>query len=201
MSKTIHREASLLLYARNCFDFSMGTSEDVASFLEQIGRNNAGCIRHICVSFPNFFSLDPGAVTLEQDSASILATIQSHCTNLKTLTASVYTTNVMELKLDALDNLKITGEALSLVNTHFRTIPSLQEIIVEVYADGPCDHARRLMESHGWTVRIVEYVESDWERDSNDFDCDYDRYDNDDYSDHDSYDIDNDSDFWRRAAD
>jgi hypothetical protein len=43
----------------------------------------------------------------------------------------------MALKLDALDYPKIITEALKLVNTRFRAISSLQEIVVEVYEDGP----------------------------------------------------------------
>jgi hypothetical protein len=35
-NKTIHREASSPFYAQNRFDFTMGTPEDVASFLRQI---------------------------------------------------------------------------------------------------------------------------------------------------------------------
>ena len=107
----------------------------------------------------------------------------------------------MELSLDTLDNPKVTGEALALVNTHFRAIPSLQEIIVEVYEDGPSDHARRVMKSHGWTIDIVEYAEEDFQRDFSDFGDDYDCVDSGDDLDDDCYDIDNDSDFWRRAAD
>ena len=150
VSKTIHREASSLFYGRNCFDLSVGTSEDVASFLGQIGQTNAEYIRYICVSFPEFLSLEPGAVTLEHDSAGILANLKSGCVNLSKLITSVSSKNAMELSLDALDNSKVTGEALALVNTHFRAILSLQEIIVEVYEDGLSDHARRVMKSHGW---------------------------------------------------
>ena len=49
----------------------------------------------------------------------------------------------MELKLDALDNPKIVTEALQLVNTRFRAISSLQEIIVKVYKEGPRGYIRR----------------------------------------------------------
>jgi len=156
VNKTIHREASSLFYAQNRFDFTMGTPEDVASFLGQIGRNNADYIRHICVGFPKFLYLDPGDVTLEDDSVGILANIQSGCANLSTLTTSLYSTNAMELRLDALDNPKVVTEALKLVNTHFRGLSSLEEIIVEVYEDGPSDHIRRKMESHGWTISVAE---------------------------------------------
>ena len=53
------------------------------------------------------------------------------------LTTSLYSTNAIELKLDALDNPKIVTEALKLVDTRFKAISSLQEIIVRVYKDGP----------------------------------------------------------------
>lgn len=75
VNKTIHREASSLFYAQNRFDFSLGTPYDVASFLEQIGRNNADYIQHVYVGFPKFLYLDPGDITLKDDSVGILANI------------------------------------------------------------------------------------------------------------------------------
>jgi len=200
-NKTVHREASSLLYAQNRFDFATATPEDVASFLKTIGDNNAACIRHICIDFPSLRDLEPGNVTLEEGSDGILANIQSSCANLRTLTTSLSSTHAMELRLDALDNPKIVIEALMLVNTRFRAILSLQDIIIEVYEDGPSGYMRRKMENHGWTVRITEYVE-EWgsDRSFGDFEDDWDHdYGYDDYDD--DYDIDNDSDFWRRAAD
>jgi len=109
----------------------------------------------------------------------------------------------MELRLDDLDNPKIVTEALKLVDTRFRAISSLQEIIVEVYEDGPSDHIRRRMKSHGWTISTTEYVEEeDWSRSFSDFDYDDYSYGGDSGGDdYDDYDIDNDSDFWRRAGD
>jgi hypothetical protein len=205
-NKTVHREASSLLYAQNCFDFSMATPEDVASFLRTIGDNNANCIRHICVDFPSLRDLEPGNVTLEEDSDGILANIQSSCANLRILTTSLSSTHAMELRLDALDYPKIVNEALTLVNTRFRAISSLQDIIVEVYEDGPSGDIRRKMDNHGWKISTSEYVK-DWstnsifgdEDDGWGHDHSYGDYDEDD--DDDAYDIDNDSDFWRRAAD
>jgi hypothetical protein len=67
----------------------------------------------------------------------------------------------MRRKLDALDNPKLVAEALLLVDTRFRDILSLQEIIVEVYKDGLSDHIRREMQSHGWTISAKEYVEEE----------------------------------------
>src|SRR5882762_3499104 len=46
-SKTVHREASSLLYSQNRFDFTEVSLKMAASFLEKIGRINANSIRHI----------------------------------------------------------------------------------------------------------------------------------------------------------
>lgn len=200
-NKTVHLEASSMLYAQNRFDFTMCTSEDVTSFLEQIGHRNARYILYICVDFPEFQHLDLHDVTLEDDSVRILAKIQSDCTKLGTLKTSLRSTNAMEVELDALDYPKIVDEGLALVDARFRAISSLQEIIVEVYEDGPSDHIRREMKNHGWTNSVIEYVEeSDFDRSFSDIEDDDYRYYDDD-SGGDNYDIDDDSDFWRRAAD
>lgn len=201
VSKIIHREVSSVLYGRNCFDFSVRDSEDVASFLGQIGRHNAECIRHMCIDFPDFTPPDSDDVSLEYDSANILANIRSTCANFNTLTTSIDSTNAMELRLDALDNYKVIDKALELVNAQFRTITSLQKVIIEVYEDSPSDYVRRQMESYGWILHIMEHVEEESDRSFSDFDYDYGGYNSSDHDDHDSYDIDNDSDFWRRAAD
>ena len=158
-NKAVHREASSMFYAQNRFNFTKATPEDVASFLGTIGQNNADCIQHVRINFPTFRYLDPGDVTIEESSIGILTSIQSGCANLSTLTTSLYSTNAMALKLDALDYPKIVTEALELVNTRFRAISSLQDIVVEVYEDGPSYYVRRKMESHGWTVSATEYVE------------------------------------------
>ena len=202
-NKTVHREASSLFYAENRFDFTTTTPEDVVSFLGTIGRNNADYIRHIYVNFPIFLCLDPGEITLDDDSISILANIRSGCANLSTLTTSLLSTTAMEIRLDNLDNPKIATEALKLVDTRFRAISSLQEIIVEVYEDGSCDHIRRRMESHGWTISTTEYVEKEEENWNGSWGTLEDEHSDfgDRGDDYDDYDIDNDSDYWRRAGD
>lgn len=99
----------------------------------------------------------------------------------------------MALRLDGLDDPEVVTEALKLVNTRFRAISSLQEIIVEVYEDGPSDCLRRKMESHGWTISTTENVEEeDFEHDDYGYDS---GGDDDDDVDDDDYDIDSDSDF------
>lgn len=192
-NKAVHLEASSLFYAQNRFDFTtMNTSEEVASFLGQIGRKNADHNRHISIDFPSLFLKSVDA-TLVDDSIGILANIQSGCANLSTLTTCLYGPTHISM-LAALGNPKIVNEALELVNTHFRTISSLQEIFVEVYFGCPSDHIRRKFESHGWTIRIIE----DYDFDSPS--SNYKWSDSDDDSDDKSYDIDNDSDFLEKSG-
>lgn len=200
-NKTVQLEASSIFYAQNRFDFTECAAEDITSFLGQIGRINANYILYIYIDFPIVHYQDLHDITLEDDSVRILAKIQSDCTKLSTLTTSLYSTNTMEVKLDALDNPKIVVEALALVDTHFRAISSLQEIIVEAYEDGPSDHIRREMQSLGWTISTTEFVEeSGFDRSLSDIEDD-DYLDDDHDSGSDDYDIDDDSDFWRRAGD
>lgn len=100
-----------------------------------------------------------------------------------------------------LDNPKVATKALKLVNTHFKGLSSLQEIIIEVYEDGASDYLRRELESHGWTISIAEYVEEDFGRGLSDFEDDGHGYDSRGDDDDNNDDIDNSSDFWRRAGD
>ncbi|KAG4276881.1 hypothetical protein FPRO04_14234 [Fusarium proliferatum] len=133
VSKTVHREASLLFYSQNRLDFGGRDPEKLASFLKQIGPRNAKSIQHIIIDFPEFLYLDPGDVTIEEKSLSILGSIMSSCTGLITLKTSLYSTSSMELRLDNLDHFNLATEALHLVDTHFRAMPSLSEIILEPY--------------------------------------------------------------------
>jgi hypothetical protein len=158
-NKTIHREASSLLYAQNRFDLTANKPQLVA-FLDQIGCN-ATYIRHICIKFPTFCSLDRHNVTLEDDSLHILAKIQSVCTNLSTLATTLYSTDAVTLELDALDNPNIVVQALAHVNAHFRAILSLQEIVVEIYEERPSAHTRKTMENLGWNLELQENSEEE----------------------------------------
>ncbi|KAK8016088.1 hypothetical protein PG993_014277 [Apiospora rasikravindrae] len=197
LNKAIHTEACSLFYAHNHFDFTSVTAEKVVSFLEVIGRN-AGYIRHVLVDFPEFLYLDPGDIALVAKDIDIIASLQRNCTNLSTLTTSLHTTHHMEIRLDTIEHPKVATEALKLVDTHFKSIPSLQDIIVEVYEFGPNDYIRRQMVRQGWTISTIEEEE---DRESKGSWPDYDDYDYDGYSDDGDYDVDNDSDYWRRTAD
>lgn len=206
-NKMIHREATLVLYAHNRFNFAFCDPDFIPFFLDKIGRDNAKHIRQISIYFPEFHyldSLDPDEITLNDESFRILEKIQSYCANLSTLTMSLFSINDMVVRLDKLDCPKIVAEALKLVDIRFKAISTLQKIIVEVYEDCASDHVRRKMESHGWTVITTEHVdEEDFETSFSDLEHDYRDNDDPEDDDHgdDDYDIDDDSDYWRRTND
>ena len=202
MNKTIHREASSLFYSQNHFDLTAGTPEQVALFFTRIGKKNADFIRHVLVKFPEILRGEPDEVILDNDDVGILAKIQSSCANVTTLTISPCSTDAMMTMIEEQKDPKVITEALELVNTHFRAISSLQEIIIEMHEKGPGDHIQKEMERCEWKIRILQCAEmevgEDLETYWTDREDDTHNYDDDD---DDDYDIDNDSDFWRRAAD
>jgi hypothetical protein len=158
-NKTVHREASSLLYAQNCFDFSGCGSEKAITFLYQIGRKNASHIRSIEIYFPSFYALGDPDVIITDDSIRFLTSIKSNCTNLSTLKISLGSVNYMLLRLDALDSPRSVSKALALLDTQFRAISSLKEVIFEVYEVLLSGDIRRKMESNGWTVQIKDEIE------------------------------------------
>lgn len=159
VNKAIHREAISLLYTQNCFDFTEYDSEDLISFLDNIGRNNASRIQQVYINFPKIRDLGADPLIMDEDYVRYFAKIQSDCTDLRTITTSARSTNAMVLKLDKLDKPHVVGEVLALVDTHFKAITSLKQIIVEVYEDGPSAALRKVMESRGWTIKVVGRAE------------------------------------------
>ncbi|KUL83726.1 hypothetical protein ZTR_07464 [Talaromyces verruculosus] len=198
-NRSIYRESSWILYAQNCFDFAGSDFALISRFLDQIGRTNAGYIQDIRISFPRIRDTEDG--TFEEDSALLMAKIETDCINMRTIIMGPEATVDMGVYLDALYSPEIITRTLSLINTRLLRFPRLQRIIIEVYDDGPSSDIRTEMDRLGWVFRTVELIE----------DFDYDRhfsdFDEDDYLDEDlsgddySYDVDDDSDFWRRAAD
>ena len=156
VNKAIQHEASSLLYSHNCFELTACDPKHLISFIDKIGRNNASRIQHIYIEFPDILDLGTDSVTLWDDRVRFFAKIQSDCTDLRTITTSLRSTNAMALKLDTLANPNAVGEALALVDTQFKAITSLKQIVVEVYEDGPSAALRNTMESYGWTIKVTQ---------------------------------------------
>jgi hypothetical protein len=86
-NKRAHREASPLLYSRNCV--RLQERAILTSFLDHIGPQNASFLRHICIPFPAFDDYHLGSVTLKEDNIRTRERIRDNCTNLATLETSL----------------------------------------------------------------------------------------------------------------
>jgi hypothetical protein len=146
-NKKAHREASPLLYSRNCF--RLQERAILTSFLDHIGPQNTSFLRHICIAFPAFDDYHLGSITLKEESIRTLERIRDNCTNLATLETSLRfrTITIMESAIDALDSPRVAAP-MALVDARFKAILSLKEIIVNVFS---CD-LREEMRGCGWTI-------------------------------------------------
>ena len=190
-NKTVHREANELLYTRNRFEFidlipterlMYPNCTAVEYFLNQIGRPNASLLRHICIKFPAIIDYRPGTARLCGDSIRTLELVQENCTGLTILETPLYGIFLLEFYFTDTGRVKrrIADAALELVDSSFREISSLQEIIIHVYtSDKPSDELLQKMRGYGWTTRIVldtEAEESDLEEPEDDSDIDSDDF-------------------------
>ena len=102
-----------------------------------------------------------GSVTLQEDSIHMLEMIRDYCTNIATLETLLYTSAEMESCLDAADSPRAAGEALTLVDARFKAIPSLKEVIVNLFDETPSDYLRKKIHKCGWTIKVIALEESD----------------------------------------
>ncbi|KAL1856894.1 hypothetical protein VTK73DRAFT_8208 [Phialemonium thermophilum] len=150
-SRAVHAEAASLFYGRNCFNLSTQASVPQL-FLEQIGRVNAGYIRHVHIEFPRIRGLEAGPARLSTEACAVLDSLQSHCVNLRRITTSQASTAVRLTVLVAMHGAQATAEAVALVDARFRAIPSLREIEIQILSEHAIANIRELAQEHGWTV-------------------------------------------------
>lgn len=153
--KTIHAEATQMFYGMNCLALDTFVPEGLPSFFMQIGNNNARSIRHIKLDFPEIETSRKG-FTMERGCARTFETIQIHCPNIVTISTvthdeRIFMRNVLDLLRDDDDD---CTAILKLVDTHFRTIQSLQEIVVNITEGTLTEHTEKMMESLGWVLNI-----------------------------------------------
>jgi hypothetical protein len=91
----------------------------------------------------------------------MLEMIRDYCTNITTLETLLYTSAEMESRLDAADSPRAADEALTLVDVRFKAIPSLKEVIVNLYDEPPSDYLRKKIHKCGWTIKVTAMEESD----------------------------------------
>ncbi|EGU72713.1 hypothetical protein FOPG_19580 [Fusarium oxysporum f. sp. conglutinans race 2 54008] len=156
VNKRANREASPLLYSRSQFEFGIdwpGTEERhetkrliFASFISQIGLQNASFLRHLCIPFSasgNHYS--PGIV-LEENSMSTLKLFRDKCTGITTLNAVFET---------------ITAEMLAVMYTSFSSMPTLKYVNIITYDGLLSDELIEKICNWGWTAEIVQLDEED----------------------------------------
>ena len=121
----------------------------------------ARLIRYICIPFPTFDYPVPDRARLHEAHIENLELIRKTCTNIETLELLV----PPEHSNYALGDWTIAAEALNILNTHFRSIHSLKEIIVNFKKYPECDPSDDLtkkMLDIGWTVMVTRLPKRVW---------------------------------------
>lgn len=197
---TILHEAGSLLYGQNQFNLASWDEEFALQFLDDIGSVNASHLQCICIDLPRFRNLN-NEINMEDESLRTLEKIQSDCTNLQKLIISAEDTADMENQFYPLNGQEVYFRALALVDAGFRAIPSLREVIAEVYEGEASSDITMIMQSHGWIVNVMKEVQgAEWEIDRSPDDYESDEYTSDHY-DTDDHIFESKSEFWRRVAD
>ncbi|VUC31967.1 unnamed protein product [Clonostachys rosea] len=162
VNKTIHREATQILYAENLFQFPdaycfrqpEGDSFSfysavpyVAPFLRQIGQN-ARFLRHIRINFPKSFASRRPPV-LQSAFLRVLELLQKSCTDLRTVEIMSENPN----GLVPVQDLEQAGQMLrTLHDGGLKYIVSLEKVVL-VHPDGLLDggiaaEAREALKQH-----------------------------------------------------
>jgi hypothetical protein len=151
----------------------MHFSEVHAHEMHALSRRKASFLRYIYIPFPGLDDCHFGSVTLQEDSIHMLEMIRDYFTNIATLETLLYTSAEMESRLDAADSPRAADEALTLVDVRFKAIPSLKEVIVNLYDKTPSDYLRKKIQKCGWTIKVTALEESDGVGFSDEDDGDY----------------------------
>lgn len=155
VSKAVYREASPVLYSQNIFEFDKRPPDMVDRFLDRIGSINAYQIRHIKVDFPDVYGSLCGHLRLGQGLDCVLWDTRHRCPHVHTVTVSNwYVSGLVILCWPPPDRyLEFATAVLTWVDSLFRSLPSLRQIVVEPrgYLD-PNHHVRQEMARLGWTA-------------------------------------------------
>ncbi|KAH7248473.1 hypothetical protein B0J15DRAFT_563014 [Fusarium solani] len=156
VNKMANREASPLLYSRNRFEFGIdrpGTKAGhetermvFASFVSQIGLQNASFLRHLCIPFSASNNHYPAGMVLEENSISTLKLIRDKCIGITTLDAVFET---------------ITAEMLAVVYASFNSMPSLKNVNIITYDGLLSVDLREKICNWGWILEVMELEEEE----------------------------------------
>lgn len=160
-------EATPILYARNAFvmatldprSFGLADTRVAEGFLSSIGPKNAALIRHVSIPFPIFGNYHAGRVTLGNLSEEVIGLLRDSCPSLVQLeTEAGVNLNTIEILFDW-RGYQIASEAAAAMNASFRTISSLEKIVVNIFPvlDHPTCNPVIIekMRDQGWEVCVV----------------------------------------------
>lgn len=157
VNKRIYSEASTLFYSKNRFQFpivynsAIDEITHIAPFLHQIG-SQASHIRHICIPFPSLDYPTPHKARICEEQVRNLDLVRDTCTSIRVLEL---------LTLPAC----VEAEALDLLNTQFKSFPSLKEIVInfELFHDeDQADDLTKTIHDYGWSVKVTRIPRGQW---------------------------------------
>jgi hypothetical protein len=180
VNKKVHSEASALLYSQNCFKFHDFERPDQSTavytyilrclaqpvylgdrtdFLHQIG-SQMSLIRYICIPFPSYVQGFPrDRAKLNEVYLKRLERVRDTCKGITTL--ELYLGMVRYSYKQVFDTSPIGAEVLDILDTQFKTFPSLKEIIVNINAvvkigeNDVSENMIRMMRDRRWIVKPV----------------------------------------------
>ncbi|VUC22175.1 unnamed protein product [Clonostachys rosea] len=148
LNRRANQEATEILYGKN--QFQIENIKNFTRFLNEIGPANSTLLRHLTIPFP-YFKEDGGVVTVRTDSIGMQAIdlIHSKCQNIVVLETCLFSSNLVESKLDSHGHPEAVNQALELFMDKFCAIPSFRHLRVNL-PNKPINLAfRDILNSHG----------------------------------------------------
>ncbi|CAI6082748.1 unnamed protein product [Clonostachys chloroleuca] len=132
LNRRTHEEATHILYGKN--KFQVENVNNFTRFLGDIGPANSALLRHLIIPFP-YFKEDDGVVAVRDDSIGMQAIdlIQSKCHNIVVLETCLFSSNLVESKLDASGHPEAANQALDLFMDNFCAVPSFRHLRVNLF--------------------------------------------------------------------
>ncbi|CAH0055310.1 unnamed protein product [Clonostachys solani] len=132
LNRRVHQEATEVLYGKN--QFQIENVNNFTRFLGDIGPANSALLRHLIIPFP-YFKEDGGVVAVRTDSVGMRAIdlIQSKCQNIVVLETCLFSSNLVESKLDTLGHPEAVNQALDLFMDKFCAMPSFRHLRVNLF--------------------------------------------------------------------
>lgn len=160
-------EATPILYTRNAFvmatldprSFGWADTRVAEGFLSSIGPKNAALVRHVSIAFPIFSNYHEGQVALDDHSEGVIGLLRDRCPSLVQLeTEAGVNLNTIEV-LFKWKGYQLASEAAAAMDARFRTISSLEKIIVNIFpliGSAACSPVIiEKMRDQGWEVCVI----------------------------------------------